>query len=132
MKAKVYTFFFLTVLILYILRPVLPYLEYALNKEYIAKNLCVNRDKPKSCCQGKCHLKKELAKNDNSENSQGSNSSKKNQQKTIDEFLKNQSRTIEILPKVIILSVYTCSTYNKQYFSTVFVPPKFSFVISAS
>lgn len=35
---------------------------YQANKSYIAKNLCVNRDKPKMGCNGKCHLKKQLKK----------------------------------------------------------------------
>lgn len=35
---------------------------YQLNKSYIAKNLCENRDKPKMGCNGKCHLKKQLKK----------------------------------------------------------------------
>ncbi len=33
---------------------------YNLNKEYISKTLCVNRATPKSCCEGKCYLKKTL------------------------------------------------------------------------
>jgi hypothetical protein len=36
--------------------------EYYANKEYIAKNLCENRDKPKMHCDGKCCLRKKLAK----------------------------------------------------------------------
>ena len=36
--------------------------EYYANKDYIAKNLCENRDKPKMHCDGKCCLKKKLAK----------------------------------------------------------------------
>lgn len=35
---------------------------YEMNKEYIAKNLCINKNKPKSHCNGKCHLMKELQK----------------------------------------------------------------------
>lgn len=35
------------------------------NQSYIAKNLCENRDKPKSCCAGKCQLKKRLNKDTN-------------------------------------------------------------------
>jgi len=42
------------------LRPVFPFLEYALNYDYISENLCINRDKPESHCKGKCHLKKRL------------------------------------------------------------------------
>ena len=36
-------------------------LSYEINKDYIAKNLCVNRAVPGSCCKGKCYLHKELA-----------------------------------------------------------------------
>lgn len=39
-------------------------LQWQLNKEYIAKNLCENRKKPNSCCEGKCQLKKRLSKVD--------------------------------------------------------------------
>jgi len=35
--------------------------EYYANKNYIAKNLCKNRDKPMMHCDGKCCLKKKLA-----------------------------------------------------------------------
>lgn len=35
---------------------------YQVRKEYIAKNLCVNKNKPKMHCNGKCHLKKQLKK----------------------------------------------------------------------
>jgi len=31
-------------------------------KDYIAKNLCENKDKPQMHCEGKCCLKKKLAK----------------------------------------------------------------------
>jgi hypothetical protein len=45
-------------------------ISYAVNKDYIAKNLCENRDKPQMKCCGKCHLAKQLNKteNDNSKN----------------------------------------------------------------
>ena len=35
------------------------------NQDYIAKNLCENRAKPKSCCAGKCQLRKKLNKDTN-------------------------------------------------------------------
>jgi len=35
---------------------------YELNKDYIAKNLCENRNKPKMKCCGKCYLRKQLKK----------------------------------------------------------------------
>jgi len=41
--------------------------EFYLHKEYIAKNLCENRDKPESRWQGKCHLSKKLSDDENHE-----------------------------------------------------------------
>ncbi|HEX5003390.1 MAG TPA: hypothetical protein VFW78_12920 [Bacteroidia bacterium] len=34
------------------------------NKKFISSVLCVNRNVPGSTCHGKCHLKKELAKDE--------------------------------------------------------------------
>ena len=34
---------------------------YTMNKDFIAKNLCENRDKPKLLCNGKCQLAKKMA-----------------------------------------------------------------------
>jgi len=39
--------------------------DYSLNKTFIAGTLCENRNKPQSCCHGKCFLKKQLQKDEN-------------------------------------------------------------------
>lgn len=44
------------------LRPIAPFVEYAVNYDYISKVLCINKDKPEMNCKGKCHLMKELEK----------------------------------------------------------------------
>lgn len=41
--------------------------NYALNKEYIAKTYCENKARPKMHCNGKCHLKKQLEKQEKKE-----------------------------------------------------------------
>jgi hypothetical protein len=43
--------------------------NYVANKEYISKNLCENRTKPKMHCNGKCHLMKQLQKDSKKEKS---------------------------------------------------------------
>jgi len=43
------------------LRPVAPFVEYVINYDYIAKVLCINKDKPELSCNGKCQLMKKLA-----------------------------------------------------------------------
>ena len=68
MKSKLtygYRFTACLLLLLYLLSPLRvfqPFLTYQVNYEYISKVLCVNKDKPKLECNGKCHLKKELKK----------------------------------------------------------------------
>ncbi|HHP7241749.1 MAG TPA: hypothetical protein ACFCUD_08745 [Cyclobacteriaceae bacterium] len=42
------------------LRPLLPYLDYFVNYEYISEVLCINKDKPMSTCDGKCYLSQQL------------------------------------------------------------------------
>lgn len=37
---------------------------YECNKDYVAKNLCENRDHPERKCCGKCYLRKQLKKAD--------------------------------------------------------------------
>ena len=40
----------------------MPLMDYIFNYEYIANELCENKEKPELHCNGKCHLMKELAK----------------------------------------------------------------------
>ena len=47
------------------------YANFGLNREYIAKTFCEKKDEPDNCCKGKCHLKKQLDKEDNKEQSKG-------------------------------------------------------------
>jgi hypothetical protein len=54
----------------FILQPVsklLIVINYELNKISIAQNFCENKAKPKMHCNGKCHLKKQLEKEDKKE-----------------------------------------------------------------
>jgi hypothetical protein len=44
------------------------YSHYRLNYELYSKVLCVNKDKPKMDCHGKCQLKKEMNQQDQKEN----------------------------------------------------------------
>ena len=57
MKFCVYIFLFAVVF-----RPAFPVLDYVLNYHYISTQLCENKNTPEMGCNGKCHLKKELAK----------------------------------------------------------------------
>ncbi|MGS2761999.1 hypothetical protein [Sinomicrobium sp. M5D2P9] len=49
---------FLILALLICFRPAFPFLEYAANYDYISRVLCINKDKPKMECYGKCYLMK--------------------------------------------------------------------------
>ena len=40
------------------------YLNFKYNQKELATTVCENKNKPKSCCAAKCHLAKELKKED--------------------------------------------------------------------
>jgi hypothetical protein len=48
-------------------------IDYSINKNYIATNLCENRLRPEMNCHGKCYLKKKLAKSNEGQESQNQN-----------------------------------------------------------
>lgn len=43
-------------------KPLFYIAEYAINYEYIATELCIEKDEVASCCKGKCYLTNQLAK----------------------------------------------------------------------
>lgn len=59
------------------------YLKFSLNQTNIAKTLCENRTKPKSCCAGKCVLEKELKKEDKRQSDLPSSIKEKNEKAEI-------------------------------------------------
>ena len=53
----------LTAVFIFILvKPVIPYLEYMVRKDWIIEKFCINKEKPEIHCNGKCHLEKQLNK----------------------------------------------------------------------
>lgn len=43
--------------------------NFELNRNYIAKNLCVKKEDPHNCCKGKCYLKKQIEQEEKKEKS---------------------------------------------------------------
>lgn len=58
------------IILSFIIKPVFPLIDYAVNYDYITKVLCENKAKPKLQCNGKCYLMKELGKNAETDSSQ--------------------------------------------------------------
>lgn len=64
MIKKSFILLFLAVYLSISIQPLLILLSYQLNFEYISTVLCENKDNVKSCCKGKCFVKKEVRKSD--------------------------------------------------------------------
>ncbi|MEG2077347.1 hypothetical protein SAMN05421796_101522 [Chryseobacterium piscicola] len=104
------------------IRPVLPLINYAVNYDYIVKNLCENRKLMESDCKGKCFVKKELAKTEKQ-----SNNSQNIKIPGLDIFLSldvfafsDHSQSYIKLEKY---NPYNTDFYTSDYFSKIFHPP---------
>ncbi|MET3034983.1 hypothetical protein ABXT08_02660 [Chryseobacterium sp. NRRL B-14859] len=104
------------------IRPVLPLINYAVNYDYIVKNLCENRNIPQSTCKGKCYVKKELAKTEKQ-----SNTSQTIKIAGLDVFLSNEILSFSEHKEYELLAEAPDSGYfyfrSSDYFSRIFHPP---------
>jgi len=96
--------------------------EYYANKDYIAKNLCENRDKPMMHCDGKCCLKKKLAKE---AKDQAPSSRNQKEEHAVNLFCSNIK--IDWRPTIQIVTPNTYLSYNElgtaSFHHSVFHPP---------
>jgi hypothetical protein len=124
MKYRVYAILHLIILVFYICRPAAPYIQYAVFKDYVAKNLCVNKDKPKSCCHGKCYLEKQLKQSTETSDTEGKSSNKKISTKEVTEFLFSYI-SIPPLTEISVQQIVNTKTIIESgVASAIFVPPK--------
>jgi hypothetical protein len=126
MKAVIVSGILLLVMAAYLIIPVIPVVDYLINKDYIAKNLCINKDKPKSCCKGKCHMVKQLQKTNQNTDNDPKNTNSRVQLKELNEYIisKTCSYTAEISSHTYF--VYNIVTSDQLACSAIFVPPKHS------
>lgn len=61
---KIMSFLFLSVFMLHLSSRMIIYIDFYVHQDYIAANLCENRFEEEQDCNGKCHLTKELQKDD--------------------------------------------------------------------
>jgi len=124
MKSVIVSGILLLVMAAYLIIPVIPVVDYLINKDYIAKNLCINKDKPKSCCKGKCHMVKQLQKTNKNTDNDPKNTNSRVQLKELNEFIISKvcSYTAEISSHTYF--VYNIVTSDQLACSAIFVPPK--------
>lgn len=105
-------------------KPVIPVLDYIINYDYIAKELCENKAKPEMHCNGKCHLMKELAKASEGEKQQ---QDKKNVQQELELLFCEPVAAFEFATVVTIPAKKSQPLYNNLYSHqdtvSVFHPP---------
>jgi hypothetical protein len=97
--------------------------NYELNKEYISKNLCENKAKPMMHCNGKCHLRKQLQKEDKKENAPSNNVKEKFE---VQFFYENKATNLSSYNTNVptkLNSNYLFSDYSKHLLS-IFHPPQ--------
>lgn len=58
-------------MLLQVSRKTIVIIQWSINQDFIAKNLCINKNKPALKCDGKCHLKKELKKTEETNENNG-------------------------------------------------------------
>jgi len=95
-----------------LLKPVIPVLDYIINYDYIAKELCENKAKPQMHCNGKCHLMKELAK---AAEEQKQQSDKKSAQQEAEVLFCEVLNDFSFSPSIVTPFVKNETVYNNLY-----------------
>lgn len=124
-KERLTSILFLIVLLIYVNKPLLPLLEYYLFKDYIAKNLCVEREVENNSCKGCCHLEKQLEAVTESEKSSSEKPTSKKISVDQKEIALQFNNTVLIPNITIPYSYYHSQQIENITLLNVFVPPKF-------
>lgn len=97
---------------------------YEWNKDYVAKNLCENRNKPAMKCCGKCYLKKQI-KNVSGDTGNSSEHRNKTEHFETDAFIIPHHISFERSTYTEVSSYYSIdnSHYQFLYHKGVFHPP---------
>ncbi|MGG5208931.1 hypothetical protein ACQWU4_08280 [Chryseobacterium sp. MIQD13] len=109
-----------------VFRPLIPLMEYAVNYNYIATVLCINKSRPELHCNGKCYLSKELAKTNNTDSSP-LNKTKNSGQKVLDTYTLSEISAIQTERELFSLNfnfLYE-TAYSFLFLKHIFRPPVF-------
>ncbi|RNA60736.1 hypothetical protein D1631_01700 [Chryseobacterium nematophagum] len=101
-----------------VFRPLIPMVEYGVNYKYIKEVLCVNKERPELHCNGKCYLKKELAKINEVDSSFPIHKIKTTGQKVLDSYIPSEIVGVENEDKMLFLTIH--DVYN-VYYSYIFL-----------
>jgi hypothetical protein len=101
------------------------YAGFEANQSYIAKVLCVNRDKPWMHCNGRCYLMKKLKEATDKEKKQ---EEKENLNRLVISFFQEPFHMVFTDPRILQLQQPTFPAYKyrhgSSFIETIFRPPK--------
>lgn len=101
--------------------------DFAVNQDFIAKVLCINKDKPELQCNGKCHLANQIKQQEEKENNGTAPESK-----TMTEVIFIHHQSIEIPTSIGStyslnrICPYTYVFNSSDYLNRLFRPPQLS------
>jgi hypothetical protein len=124
MSYKLYGILYLIIIIFYLLRPLLPYIEYVVNKEYIEKNLCVERADPENNCHGKCHLHEQLEKQGKPLDADTNDNNKIVPDKKLDDHIICSITFPGLFANKIILYGSYSDSLTELFIFDIFIPPR--------
>lgn len=123
-RSKTYGVICMTILIFYLCRPLFPFIEYAIDKEYIAKNICINKGILGNCCQGKCYLYQQLSKNGYPLDANNDSNKKIAPDQKVEDHLKVTEINTQAVEEVVKLNCYYSIRYIYTFLMFIFIPPE--------
>ena len=99
---------------------------YEINKEYVAAELCENKDKPQLQCNGKCYLKKQIDKVEDNGGEDSKNLSSKNKKTELAEYVLTMPELCNFYVAKEAATFYDkyTSPRGAQYITSIFHPPQ--------
>jgi hypothetical protein len=103
----------------------MPYMEYMINKGYIEKHLCVQKDVPDNSCHGKCYLHKQIQKSqEEGKPEQNNNNRDKTQNNKLDDHIASREVPPPTVETFINLMQIADFPLIEPFADQIFVPPK--------
>jgi len=125
LKYRLFAITLLVMMVLNIFRFEMPYIQYDIFKNYIAKNLCVNKDKKDNCCQGKCFLDKQIKLTNENNTTNETNNSKKITNSDSKEFVSSHVIIPKAFEKILSPQYFKETFIISKIAFAIYVPPKF-------
>lgn len=105
------------------------FIDFKINQDYIAKILCIERDRPITNCNGKCYLSDKLKKAEDKEEKQSPRRAKDKVEilYCYREVLLDISNTTYFSEK-LSLNKYENNIYSCSFITDIFHPPQFNLI----